>query len=377
MKNLIKFTSLFILSVLFLSCNNDNNTSYIKSYKGEKISFKNLDNFLKNQMDSLNIPALSIAVINDGEIIYHNALGVSNTKTNEVVNENSIFEAASISKPVQAFFVMKLSEKGIIDIDRPLYLYLPDEEMEIDQRYKNVTARMVLCHRTGFPNWRWFDNPPENLDINRGDFFMVDNPNTSFNYSGEAYAYLLRVIAHLNFVNMLELNDVFQNEVAKPLKMKHAYTNWNNYLYDNKVRGHVNGKPTKRKWSTGLPNQNSLMFGGLQTEANSYAHFMKTIINQKNLYPETYKSMLSPYTIIPEDNVSYKQDGITHWSLGLGIKPIENDTIYKHGGSNKGFQSEVAFSIHKKFGYVFFVNCEKGNQFNKKLEQFLEMTIIK
>jgi CubicO group peptidase (beta-lactamase class C family) len=350
----------------------------MKTYKDKEVSFQDLEKFIKTQIDTLGIPAISIAIINDGEIIYNNSIGIFNKTTNQPVNQKSIFEGASLSKPVFAFFVMKLSEKGIIDLDRPLHYYLPDEEMEKDQRYKNVSARMILSHRTGFPNWRWFDKPPENMDINRGDFFMISDPNTTFTYSGEAYQYLARVIAHLNFVNMYDLNELFQNEVAEPLEMKHAYFVWDDYLYSNKVFGHIDGKPRKRDWGTGLPYQNSKIFnsaGGLHTEANSYANFLTSIINGKGLYPETYKEMLNPYTEISKESVNYKEDGITNWSLGFGIKPMENDTIYRHGGSNSDFQSEFAFSIKKKYGYVFFVNCDKGNEFNEKLEQFLEIGI--
>ena len=177
---------------------------------------------------------------------------------------------------------------------------------------------------------------------------------------------------------MYDLNELFQNEVAEPLEMKHAYFVWDDYLYSNKVFGHIDGKPRKRDWGTGLPYQNSKIFnsaGGLHTEANSYANFLTSIINGKGLYPETYKEMLNPYTEISKESVNYKEDGITNWSLGFGIKPMENDTIYRHGGSNSDFQSEFAFSIKKKYGYVFFVNCDKGNEFNEKLEQFLEIGI--
>lgn len=369
---LIIFSSCFLLQ----SCNKPNTINQIETYKGKKISFETLEEFLTAQMDTIGIPALSIALINDGEIVYSNSLGVSNTETKRTVSQNSIFESASLSKPVFAFFVMKLSEKAILDLDRPLYFYLPDEEMEKDPRYKNVTARMVLNHSSGFPNWRWFDPLPEKSGLTRGDFFMIDDPGDTFTYSGEAYQYLARVIAHLNFINMYELNDLFQQEVAKPLEMEHTYFVWDDYLYDNKVFGHINGKPRERSWGAGLPYQNSKIFnsaGGLHTEANSYAHFLTSIINGKGLYPKTYKEMLSPYTEIPEENVNYQEDGITNWSLGFGIKPLKNDTIYRHGGSNSGFQSEFAFSINKKYGYVFFVNCEKGNEFNTQLERFLEI----
>lgn len=148
----------FLIIILFLStlqsCKKENQLKGIETYKGKKTTINDIDKFVKFQIDSLNIPAISIAIINDGKIVYHNNLGISNIKNNTIVDEKSIFTAASLSKPVFAFFVMKLSEKGIIDLDRPLHYYLPDEEMEKDQRYKNVSARMVLSHKTGFPNWR-------------------------------------------------------------------------------------------------------------------------------------------------------------------------------------------------------------------------------
>lgn len=370
----------FLIIILFLStlqsCKKENQLKGIETYKGKKTTINDIDKFVKFQIDSLNIPAISIAIINDGKIVYHNNLGISNIKNNTIVDEKSIFTAASLSKPVFAFFVMKLSEKGIIDLDRPLHYYLPDEEMEKDQRYKNVSARMVLSHKTGFPNWRWFSKPPENIKINRGDFFMINDPDTTFNYSGEAYQYLARVIAHLNFLNMNALNNLFQKEVAEPIGMANAYFVWDDYLSDKLVSGHKNGNPKKLKWGTALPYQNSKIFsasGGLRTEANSYAHFLTSIINGENLHKETYQEMLSVHTEIAKNNVNFIKDGITNWSLGFGIKPIKNDTIYRHGGSSSGFQSELAFSIKRKYGYVFFVNCEKGNQFNEKLEKFLEL----
>ncbi len=376
---MIKLTYIYLpLTFLFLfqSCNKNVDVLKIETYQDKILSIADTEEFLKTQMDELGIPALSLAIINNGEIVYNNALGVANITTQIEVGENSIFEAASLSKPVFAFFVMKLSEKGIIDLDRPLYFYLPEEELGRDERYKHVTARMVLNHSTGFPNWRWFDKLPEDSELERGDFFMINDPNTVFTYSGEAYQYLARVIAHLNFVNMFELDNLFQQEVAKPLQMQHAYFVWDDYLYNNKVFGHKEGKPRKRGWGAGLPYQNSKIFnsaGGLQTEATSYATFLTSIINRKGLYPETYAEMLSPGTEISLDDPNYIEDGITSWSLGFGLKPIKNDTIYRHGGSNTDFQSEFAFSMNKKYGYVFFVNCDKGNEFNDQLERFLEM----
>jgi CubicO group peptidase (beta-lactamase class C family) len=69
------------------------------------------------------------------------------------VNDQTLFEAASVSKPIFAYFVMRMVEKGLLNLDTPLYKYLPYPDIEHDDRYKLITARMVLNHTTGFPNW--------------------------------------------------------------------------------------------------------------------------------------------------------------------------------------------------------------------------------
>ena len=366
----------YTIFLIHFSCKTNIENS-IATYDDQSISKTQIDSFIQNQMDSLNIPAISIAIINDAKIVYHQVFGVNHMEQKQKVNEHSIFEAASLSKPIFSFFVLKLSEKGIIDLDRPLYFYLPDEDMERDPLYKEVSARAVLRHTSGFPNWRWFDQPPPNEEIQRGDFFMLNDPNTKFNYSGEAYQYLARVIAHLCFKNMNELSDLFSKEISGPLKMDHAYFVWDDFLLEHKVFGHKKNQPRSRKWGGGLPHHNSMIFnaaGGLRTEANSYAKFINAILLQEGLSENLFKDMLSPQVELPTDNTNYQEDGITAWGLGFGIQPLEVDTIYRHGGSNSDFQSEMAFSLKEKFGYVFFVNCDKGKEFNKRLIEFLDIS---
>src|SRR5258708_6602240 len=72
------------------------------------------DAFLQKQIDSLGMPALSIAIINNGRISYHKALGVANMDTKVKVDEQSVFEAASMSKPVFAYLVMRMVDKGLL-----------------------------------------------------------------------------------------------------------------------------------------------------------------------------------------------------------------------------------------------------------------------
>src|SRR5437763_7606312 len=70
------------------------------------------------------------------------------------VEHDTIFAAASLSKPVFAAGVMTLVDNELLDLDRPLSEYLSEPYLPDDDRTASITARMVLSHTTGFHNWR-------------------------------------------------------------------------------------------------------------------------------------------------------------------------------------------------------------------------------
>ena len=111
---------------------------------------KKVDHFIETYQNYYSIPGVSLALIKDGKVVYHKTYGVNNTITGEKVDENTLFEAASVTKPVFAFAVQRLAERGVIDLDKPLYLYLPYPDIAHDERYKLITARHVLRTVPGF-----------------------------------------------------------------------------------------------------------------------------------------------------------------------------------------------------------------------------------
>src|SRR5205085_228501 len=106
--------------------------------------------------------------------------------TKEPVNTETIFEAASLSKPVSAYAALKLCDKGLLKLDEPLSNYLPEPYIADDPRIKLVTMRHVLTHTPGFPNWR------RNATLN-----FINNPGEKFSYSGEGFVYLQAVVEHI------------------------------------------------------------------------------------------------------------------------------------------------------------------------------------
>jgi CubicO group peptidase (beta-lactamase class C family) len=337
----------------------------IKTLSGHEITAEEMDMYLKAQMDSLGIPGMSIAIINDAEIVYHRALGVTNAETKEKVTDETLFDAGSMSKTPFAYLAMKMVEKGILALDQPLYTYLPYPDIAYDARYKLITARMVLCHTSGFVNWRFF-NGDNKLDIKF-------TPGTSFGYSGEGYEYLADVVAHLNNISKNDLEDLFRKEVAVPLGMQYAYYTWNDYLEKHRATGHVDGKVVITDWGTSAKNPNFFAAFSLQSEAMSYANFLIAIIKEEGLRKTLFDEMLKVQVVFPTyllDTEAPKTDS-SSWCLGIEKKHTEFGDEYFHGNNNYNFTGAFMFNQEQKFGYVFFTNCNKGKEFNKRLERFL------
>lgn len=331
----------------------------IRTLKGENLSAERLDAFLLQKMDSLDIPGLSVALINHNEIVYKNSFGVTNVETGKKVDDNTIFEAASLSKPVFAYLVMKMVEKGLLDLDKPMHDYLPHPGIAEGSQewYRLVTPRMILSHSAGFPNWAK-DKKIE----------LAFEPGTGFSYSGEAYQYLAAVVGLLNGVGWEEgLNQVFLKEVAEPLGMERSSFTWTDYIETHKAMGHQDGKTTDK-----LEHGKSFGAGySLHSEAGDYARFLVAILQQKGLKKGLLEEMLKEQNHFKEENPVKQETGQTGWGLGFAQKPSDNGMMYLHTGNNHDFQAYCMILPEKDFGIVLFTNSDKMEALLASLSEFL------
>lgn len=336
-------------------------TQNIVTLDGETVKSSNLTLAIERIMDSEEIPGLSIAIINNNEIAYHEVFGVTNSQTLERVTRQSIFEGASLSKPIFAYFALKMVEEGMLDLDKPLYEYLqhPGISPESQDDYKLITARMVLSHQTGFPN-----------HANNELIKLAFKPGTDFMYSGEAYQYLAAVIGVQNGVGFKsELNDLFRKVVTEPLQMKRTTFVWDDYLEFHKVYGHdKDGKPTQNKPGPGRWSGKTFnAFSSVHSEASEYARFILAMLKRDGLSETSFKDMLKEHTRFKDDNPLKQEIGQTGWGLGFTQKKTPEYTMHMHTGNNHDFQAYTMFVPEKKYGLVVFTNCGKMKSF---LEQF-------
>ncbi|HEU4406981.1 MAG TPA: serine hydrolase domain-containing protein [Polyangiaceae bacterium] len=132
------------------------------------------------------VPGVALAVVERDAVIWSHGAGVRRLGRAEPIAPETVFEGASLGKPVFAWGVLGLVDAGALDLDRPLSEYLPLPEVS-EPRAKAVTARHVLSHTSGLPNWRRAIGP------------LVPKfaPGERFSYSGEGVFYLQRVVERL------------------------------------------------------------------------------------------------------------------------------------------------------------------------------------
>ena len=257
-----------------------------------------LEKTIPDLMKKGRIPGLSIAVIQDGSILWTEGFGIKNNKTGEPVEKNTVFEAASLTKPFFAYLVLKLVEAGELDLDKPLVEYIPQDHLE--KRYVGhpldlegfrsdwfvkITARDVLSHSSGLPH----GEPRKPLPV----FF---EPGTQWKYSADGYMYLQRVI---EFIKGQPLRDIMREMVIEPLEMEHSSMVWRESYEALSAVGHdVFGETSGRFRKRSRAHAGASLY----TTAEDYAKFVVAVLNNTGLDLDTVKEMLAPQ-VECDDNV--------------------------------------------------------------------------
>lgn len=306
-----------------------------------------LDEFITQQLDYYQVPGASIALLKKGKVLYVKSYGVKNPITQEAITDSTLFEAGSITKLAFSYAVMRLVEKGIIDLDRPLYKDLVFDAVAHDERHKLITARYVLSHQTGFPNWAKKDE--------NGQFDLVFTPGSKYGYSGEGFEYLKRVIEHITKKN---IQTILEEELITPLGLNNFHFYTTNKVIDNATDSFYRGRPTKIRHI-----KKPMVAYSLVTNAKDFTTFALALRNKKGLKSKTYDQWLKEQVVV--------EDGIA-WGLGLALREDNAGKFYGHSGVTRDFVSNFRYYPDLDIGFVFFTNNITGGWLTiDLLHQFL------
>ncbi|MDX1642716.1 MAG: serine hydrolase domain-containing protein [Thermoanaerobaculia bacterium] len=321
---------------------------------------------IADMMAATRIPGLTLAELGDGEIVRVELIGVADAASGDPVTEATLFEAASLSKPVFATIVLRLAERGEIDLDRPLAEDLVNERLD-DPRSDRLTARMVLSHRTGLPNWG-------------GDRLeLAFDPGTAFNYSGEGYVYLQRVVEHRTG---LSLDEVARREIFDPLGMERSRFAWSEAESEAlalAVPHDRAGRPQEKR----QPLDGGNAAASLHTTAAEYAVFVRSWMGwgEPLLAPETRRAALSaPYPMEGTETATPKPPEVWRriaWKQGWGFQLPRGGEMEAtlgsgsatgavravrvwHWGDNGPAKAFVGFDPVEGDGLVYFANSANG-----------------
>jgi CubicO group peptidase (beta-lactamase class C family) len=285
------------------------------------------------------VPGAALARIAGGQVTGVEVYGVANAKTGAPVTPDTIFEAASLSKPVFTYAVMKMVERGELDLDQPISKYYTYPDIQDDPRLDKITARLVLSHTCGLPNWRpghWSDNP--------GELTIQFEPGAKFSYSGEGYVYLQRAVAELTGMNTQEF---IIREVFEPLAMTSSSYVWRDDYDTISASPHdFLGEPGEKQKPT-----RANAAASLHTTARDFALFVAEILNPQHANPETIDTMLTPQVEV---------EGGVRWALGWGVEPTADPPTFFHWGDNGDFRCFVMASLETAEGMVLFSNSHNG-----------------
>lgn len=321
-----------------------------------------LEGLIADLMAEAVVPGAAIALIKDGSIVWHRAFGVRDSDSRQPVDEHTVFAAASVSKTVFAYAAMQLCDRGVLDLDSPLTKYTPTRILEGDPRLDLITARHVLSHTSGLPNFRSGAAP---LRIHF-------TPGERFQYSGEGYWYLQSVITHLTGrVDPTRCADYeagmrqcatdidahLRANVLEPCEMPSSGYVGNSILEQHGARGHDSvGRPFPTGQSNAIDVGRYAAMGGLRTTALDYAAFLSEILEPRTaptfrLAAPTRREMLRPHVRV---------EGPKSWALGWEINEIPGGRLLQHQGGQAGVQTFTAASLERRSGYVILTNSDNG-----------------
>ncbi|WP_165867399.1 serine hydrolase domain-containing protein [Paenibacillus pinisoli] len=312
-------------------------------------------------MEQNKVPGAAIAIIHQGHIKWAEGFGYADVKQKIEVDENTIFQVASNSKPVAAWGIIKLIEQGRLELDMPVENYLsrwhiPDSVYNKEE----VTIRGLLSHTAGlslhgYPGYPEGENLPtleESLNGKNSvdeEVKLVYSPGGQFRYSGGGYTLLQLVVEEITEQTYSEF---MKNEILNPLDMNDSLY----ALHSEEVRNLAVGyEQTGEAYP--IISYRELAAAGLHTTVIDYSKFVAALVKDEDEKQPAGRNILSEESL----NTMFTPV-MNRYGLGFLIISNEDHELITHGGTNIGYQSNFYMNRKSGDGIVILTNSDSGNK---------------
>ncbi len=338
---------------------------------------------LAELLETHGIPALSVAVVQDYRLHWARAYGVADESTGAPANTETLFQAASISKPVSAMAVLRAVQDGLFELDDDINSILRSWQLQDDAELlaeTPVTPRMLLSMTagttvSGFPGYKPAAELPtvpevlgrkdEETPANTDPVVVGWQPGTRYEYSGGGSTILQLAVSD---AKAEPFDRILQETVLDPLGMTRSCfcQPLPEALHGNAAR--AGGSATKPDEDGGEPRASwhvypELYAAGLWTTPTDLAKFLIEVQlslegrSNRILTTESVRKMVTP-------------GGVGHYALGFTAgadtphrpaPPGEADRFFGHTGGNWGFRGNFVGSLEGGNGYVILANSSEAN----------------
>ena len=323
----------------------------IATFAQDSVTTK-VDDYIRTEMQSQQIPGLALAVIKDGQTVIAKGYGLANVEHQVPVKPETIFQSGSTGKQFTATAVMMLVEEGKLSLDDKITKFFPDSP----QAWQNITVRHLLSHTSGMTDY------PQDFDLRRDytedelyqrikPIALAFQPGEKWSYSNLAYV-MLGILIHK--VSGKFYGDFLQERVFKPLEMTTARVISEADIVPNRAAGYriVNRELKNQDWVS--PSLNTTADGALYLTIYDMAKWDAALYTEKLLKKSSLEQMWTPVKL---------NNGKTHpYGFGWALGEVRGRRLIEHGGAWQGFKAHISRYVDDKMTVILFANQIRANQ---------------
>jgi CubicO group peptidase (beta-lactamase class C family) len=289
-----------------------------------------LDQEVARLMQAAHVPGLALAVIEDGKIVHLRAYGQRDVEKQLPLTVDTVMYAASITKAAFTYATLSLVDQDKLDLDASIATLLPKPlpdydkyaDLADDPRWRKITPRMLLTHRAGFANFRYFPPDGSGYDPN-GKLKIYAEPGSRYAYSGEGINLMQFVLEH---GQNIDVGKLMEKQLFDRFDMRRTSMTWRADFADNLAIGYdEQGKPLSHKQRGSVR-----AAGSMDTTPRDYAQLLAGMVRGDGLGPKARAEWLKPVQRIASVQQFPTLDAATtHDNDGIRLSAVLGVTVFQ------------------------------------------------